>query len=39
MNLQLILQIQKDKYELGNGATVELMEYYPDYGGIENGEP
>ncbi len=27
------------KYELGNGAIVELKEYYPDYDGIKDGEP
>lgn len=26
-------------YELNKGATVELKEYYPDYDGVENGEP
>ncbi|ARK24121.1 cytochrome C biogenesis protein [Sporosarcina sp. P37] len=26
-------------YELNEGATVELKEFYPDYGGIEDGEP
>lgn len=26
-------------YELGEGTIVELKDYYPDYGGIENGEP
>ncbi|WP_172369429.1 cytochrome c biogenesis protein ResB [Sporosarcina jiandibaonis] len=28
-----------DKYELGNGAIVEVKEYYPDYDGIKDGEP
>ncbi|WP_060209968.1 cytochrome c biogenesis protein ResB [Sporosarcina koreensis] len=26
-------------YELNEGATVELKEYFPDYDGVENGEP
>lgn len=26
-------------YELGDGTIVELRDYYPDYGGMENGEP
>lgn len=26
-------------YDLGEGTTVELRDYYPDYGGMENGEP
>ncbi|KXH82052.1 cytochrome c biogenesis protein ResB [Sporosarcina sp. HYO08] len=26
-------------YDLGNGARVDLLDYYPDYDGIENGEP
>lgn len=26
-------------YELNEGATVELKEFYPDYDGVENGEP
>lgn len=26
-------------YELNEGAIVELKEFYPDYGGIEDGEP
>lgn len=31
--------VNPDKvYELDNGARVELRDYYPDYGGIENGE-
>ena len=29
----------EDKYELENGAIVELKEYYPDYDGIKDGEP
>lgn len=29
----------KRLYELNEGATVELKEFYPDYDGIENGEP
>ena len=29
----------EDKYELENGAIVELKDYYPDYDGIEDGEP
>jgi len=28
----------QEKYELENGAFVELREYSPDYGGIEDGE-
>lgn len=26
-------------YELSDGTVVELKDYYPDYGGFENGEP
>lgn len=26
-------------YDLGDGVSVELKDYYPDYGGFENGEP
>lgn len=26
-------------YKLNEGATVELKDYYPDYDGVENGEP
>ena len=26
-------------YDLGNGASVELRGYYPDFSGFENGEP
>lgn len=26
-------------YDLGNGASVELKGYYPDFSGFENGEP
>ncbi|WP_019415246.1 cytochrome c biogenesis protein ResB [Paenisporosarcina sp. TG20] len=37
------LSINLDKpepfYDLGNGATVELKGYYPDFSGFENGEP
>lgn len=29
----------KTKYDLGNGTTVELRGYYPDFSGFENGEP
>jgi cytochrome c biogenesis protein len=29
----------EDKYELENGAIVEIKEYYPDYDGIKDGEP
>lgn len=28
-----------DKYELMNGSTVELLGYYPNFSGFENGEP
>ena len=38
-NLRSILLIRNDEYELENGASVELKDYYPDYDGIENGEP
>ena len=38
VNLQLILSTQK-KYELENGAIVELKDYYPDYDGFKDGEP
>ncbi len=27
------------EYELDNGARVVLRDYFPDYGGVENGEP
>lgn len=27
------------EYDLGDGVKVELKDYYPDYGGFENGEP
>lgn len=27
------------KYELDNGASIELLDYYPDYDGIEDGQP
>lgn len=26
-------------YDLGNGSTVKLLGYYPDFSGFENGEP
>lgn len=26
------------KYDLGDGTEVDLLQYYPDYGGIEDGE-
>ena len=29
----------KRSYELENGAIVELKDYYPDYDGVEDGEP
>jgi len=29
----------KTNYDLGNGTTVELRGYYPDFSGFENGEP
>ena len=29
----------EEKYELENGAIVELKEYYPDYDGVKDGEP
>lgn len=28
-----------DSYDLGNGSSIELMEYYADYDGIVDGEP
>lgn len=28
-----------ESYELGNGSTVELLGYYPNFSGFENGEP
>ncbi len=27
------------KYEVGEGSTVEIVGYYPDFSGFENGEP
>lgn len=29
----------QDEYDLGNGYKVELLGYYPDFSGLENGEP
>lgn len=29
----------KKKYEVGEGSTVEIVGYYPDFSGFENGEP
>lgn len=29
----------KNEYDLGNGYKVELLGYYPDFSGLENGEP
>lgn len=29
----------EDRYELKNGSTVELLGYYPNFSGFENGEP
>lgn len=38
-NLTVDLNNPDKKYDLGNGASVELMEYYADYDGIKDGEP
>lgn len=29
----------KKKYEVGEGSTIEIVGYYPDFSGFENGEP
>lgn len=29
----------EDSYDLGNGSKVDLLGYYPDFSGFENGEP
>ncbi|WP_394237329.1 cytochrome c biogenesis protein ResB [Niallia oryzisoli] len=29
----------KDVYDLGNGFKIELLGYYPNFSGLENGEP
>ncbi|CAM3059430.1 cytochrome c biogenesis protein ResB [Filibacter tadaridae] len=29
----------EDTYELAEGTKVKLLDYYPDYDGVENGEP
>ncbi|WP_017380389.1 cytochrome c biogenesis protein ResB [Paenisporosarcina sp. TG-14] len=38
-DLSVDLVDPKTKYDLGNGTTVELKGYYPDFSGFENGEP
>ncbi|QBP41370.1 cytochrome c biogenesis protein ResB [Paenisporosarcina antarctica] len=38
-DLSVDLVDPKTKYDLGNGTTVELRGYYPDFSGFENGEP
>ena len=38
-NLRSTLTNPERTYELENGAHVDLSDYYPDYDGVENGEP
>jgi cytochrome c biogenesis protein len=37
--LTVNLDDPQKEYDLGNGAKVELLDYYPDFSGFEDGEP
>lgn len=38
-DLTIDLVNPEKKYDVGEGSTVELLGYYPDFSGFENGEP